>query len=197
MPLTDSDTGAGAVGGLRVQAAAVVTATAGAGAMLSLSAISIPVVLDTNSTPAHMVTQWIRIYHYGLIILPATCIATCMLYVYLAFSKRYVTNTSTNTPNHKDKHKHKTSHSHSRTYALAGVSTLAMVPFTWGVMAPTNNMLFALGEDGVELDELGLGAVRALVVRWSLLHVARSLFPLVGAIVGVMGLVRETLSDGQ
>ncbi|KAL4985709.1 DUF1772-domain-containing protein [Aspergillus falconensis] len=151
-----------------VQATAVIT-----GAMLCLSAIAVPVFLDTDHTSSHLVRQWARTYHYGHIILPAVCIATCGLYAYITLTKRA------------------TGRKHWRTYAAAGMTTLAMVPFTWVLMTPTNNTLFGLEKASSETGEDDLGAVRQLVVTWSWLHVTRSLFPLVGAIFGLRGLLED------
>ncbi|KAL4926159.1 anthrone oxygenase tpcL [Aspergillus undulatus] len=141
--------------------------------MLCLSAIAVPVFLDTDDTSSHLVRQWARTYHYGHIILPAVCIATCGLYAYITLSKRA------------------TSRKHWPTYAAAGVTTVAMVPFTWVLMTPTNNTLFGLEKASSETAEDEFGAVRQLVVTWSWLHVTRSLFPLVGAIVGFRGLLQD------
>ena len=143
------------------------------GAMMSLSAFVIPVLLDTDQDAKHMVRQWARLYHYGHIYLPALCVSTTGLYVYTSLSKRVVNNKQW-----------------SR-YALAATSTIAMVPFTWLVMTATNNTLFRL--DASEL-VMELGLVRGLVVRWAWLHVTRSLFPLVGAILGFMTLLQELRS---
>ncbi|KAL4867606.1 hypothetical protein BDV12DRAFT_198026 [Aspergillus spectabilis] len=156
-----------------VQAAAV--SHLNAGAMLCLSAIAVPVFLDTDTDSGHLVHQWARTYHYGHIILPAVCIATCGLYAYIGLNKRAA--------RRKD----------WRICAAAGLATIAMVPFTWVIMTPTNNTLFRLKETSVSASEppADLGAVRELVVRWSLLHATRSLFPLVGAVVGFRGLLHD------
>jgi hypothetical protein len=143
--------------------------------MLCLSAIAVPVFLDTDTDSGHLVRQWARTYHYGHIILPAVCIATCGLYAYIGLNKRAA--------GRKD----------WRTWAAAGVATIAMVPFTWVIMTPTNNTLFRLEAASVLASEppADLGAVRELVVRWSRLHATRSLFPLVGAVVGFRGLLHD------
>jgi hypothetical protein len=143
--------------------------------MLCLSAIAVPVFLDTDTDSGHLVRQWSRTYHYGHIILPAVCIATCGLYAYIGLNKRAA--------RRKD----------WRTWAAAGVATIAMVPFTWVIMTPTNNTLFRLEAASVLASEppADLGAVRELVVRWSWLHATRSLFPLVGAVVGFRGLLHN------
>lgn len=62
------------------------------------------------------------------------------------------------------------------------------MPFTWTVMAGTNDRLFRARAKGVEGKlEGGMEEVRGVVRRWNRLHVVRSLFPLVGAVVGLLG----------
>jgi len=73
---------------------------------------------------------------------------------------------------------------------MAIASTMAMVSFTWLVMAPTNETLFRLEEATGSGSMVEPGLVSGLAVRWAWLHVARSLFPLVGAIVGFTGLLQ-------
>ena len=167
---------------------------------MSLSAFVVPVLLDTDRDADHMLRQWARLYYYGHIYLPTLCVATCGLYGYTALSKRVAK-----------------SKQWSR-YLQAAASTIAMVPFTWIFMAPTNIHLFKL----VALDSFSdLGLVRGLVVKWAVsniswrrassilsgpvskqrthadpstaqwLHAARSFSPLVGAFLGFTTLLQE------
>jgi hypothetical protein len=142
--------------------------------MMSLSAFVVPVLLDTNDDADQILRQWARLYHYGHIYLPALCVSTCGLYGYAALSKRTA------------------NRNHWSRYALAAVSTIAMVPFTWLVMEPTNNILF-----GLEASEsaMELSLVRGLVVKWAWLHVTRSLSPLLGAFLGFTGLLQELRAE--
>lgn len=149
--------------------------------MTSLSAMPVPVFLDTNTDAAHMLRQWVRMYHYGHIYMPALCVATCGIYAYAARDSRAC----------------------SLRYALAAAVTLAMVPFTWLFMAPTNSTLFRLEEEaswggsgiegtGAAVGVAQLGYVQELVVRWGWLHLARCLFPVAGAALGWTGIMKET-----
>jgi hypothetical protein len=145
--------------------------------MISLSTIVIPVFLDTDTEPNQLLRHWARLYHYGHIYMPAVCVATCGLYGYTALSKRASVRKQW------------------RMYTVAGVATIAMVPFTWAIMAPTNNILFgleasALASSSASASVADLGAVRGLLVKWAWLHLVRSLFPLVGAIVGFTAVVQ-------
>ena len=67
---------------------------------------------------------------------------------------------------------------------LAGVITLSLVPFTWVTMTPTNYALFDLYDQGKAEKKVDFGQVRRLVVKWNWLHIVRSLFPLLGAVLG-------------
>ena len=149
---------------------------------MSLSAFAVPVLLDTNQDASHVLRQWARMYHYGHIYLPALCVATCGLYGCAALTRRWQ-DAAAGPAGSKGRN------GGWIRYALAAVATGVMVPFTWYVMVPTNNTLFRLGAPGSEAVPLEL--VRGLVVRWAWLHVARSLTPLVGALLGFSTLVRE------
>jgi hypothetical protein len=144
--------------------------------MTSLSLIAVPVLLDTNSAqPRRMVHQWARLYHYGHIYMPAVAVATSGLYIYTAMR-----NLATR------------GHNRWSIYAAAGVVTIAIVPFTWVFMDPTNNTLFELDElpkpSTHMVDE---AAVRQLLMKWALLHVFRSFLPMVGSIMGLIGALHD------
>jgi hypothetical protein len=72
-------------------------------------------------------------------------------------------------------------------FAVAGATTILMVPFTWIFMAPTNNTLFRLENESKVASVANLAEAQELVIKWSWLHVVRSLFPLAGAILGTTG----------
>lgn len=132
---------------------------------MSICFVSVPVILDTASGGAYLQTQWARLYHYGHYIMPAMAVGTGLLNGFIALS-----NARARIP--------------WRLFALAGVTTVSIAPFTWIFMLKTNNELFRLGAQstGVELSR-----VKQLVVRWTWLHFARSLFPVIGTIMAIMG----------
>ncbi|GIJ81543.1 hypothetical protein Asppvi_000042 [Aspergillus pseudoviridinutans] len=120
--------------------------------MACLSGVVVPVFLDTDTDASHLLRQWVRVYHYGHIYMPALGVATSGLYAYTAIRNR----------------------AHRQTYTLAALTTIAMVPFTWIFMAPTNNTLFhldGLATAGTSVAELG--AVQEILIRWSWLHLFR------------------------
>lgn len=145
----------------------------GPGAMMALSLMAIPLFLDTNTQSAHMLTQWVRLYHYGHLLLPSMSIGTFLLYGYTVIGKR-------------------ASGQPWLIYAVAGAVTVAMIPFTLIVMVPTNNTLFRL-EDEIKTKATitTLNEVQVLVTRWGRMHFVRSLFPLIGAVLGFSGILSE------
>jgi hypothetical protein len=135
--------------------------------MMGLSLLAVPVFLDTNTEAGHLLRQWVRLYHYGHQMMPAMAVTTLALYGYTARSRQ-------------------ASHKPWRIWGAAGLVTVAMVPFTWIAMTATNNSLFQLDRPRGVIE---LRRVRELVVTWGRLHVVRSLFPLVGAIIGWSGMM--------
>ncbi len=111
---------------------------------------------------------------------PALCAATCGLYGHAAVSSRRAGPAAAGPGSDRKPWLR---------YAIAAASIIAMVPFTWLVMAPTNNTLLELEPSGSAVTELGF--VRGLLVRWAWLHAVRSLSPLLGAVLGFTGLVQE------
>lgn len=164
--------------------------------MITLSTITVPVLLDTTTHPPQLLHQWVRTYHYGHISLPTISIATAIIYFYIAARQL-----SRKKP--------------WRKAALVGVLTVIMVPFTWVCMAATNDVLFGLQRESqmrdlnqTSYEDLGDGTgtgsgtgagsegegegdvatledVMELIVRWGWMHLVRSLFPLMAAVVGI------------
>lgn len=100
---------------------------------------------------------------------PTMALATCLIYSYAALKRR-------------------STQQAWGIFALAGLTTLSIAPFTWVFMVPTNNELFrleGLGKAGGL--KMGLEEAKELVSKWSRLHVVRSLLPLAGVVMGAMG----------
>lgn len=135
--------------------------------MMSLSLMAVPVLLETTSSAPQLFHQWVRMYHYGHQVLPTMAVGTLLLYSYTAVGRRGKKQSW-------------------GTLALAGLITAAILPFTWLVMVPTNNELFRLEAVSRKGDPTvkGIAEAKELVVKWAWLHLTRSLFPLVGAILG-------------
>lgn len=136
--------------------------------MMSLSLMAIPVLLDTTTQAPQLFHQWVRMYHYGHQVLPTLAVGTFLLYSYTSVKRRNARKSW-------------------GVSALAGVTTLSMLPFTWIFMVPTNNELFRLeGMSKAEPLVKGIVEAKELVVRWSWLHFTRSLLPLAGAVMGTV-----------
>lgn len=134
--------------------------------MMNISLLTVPVILDTTTQPSQLLTQWVRVYHYGHQVLPGISITTCALYTYAAFRKRAA--------------------GHAwRAFAVAGLTTLCMLPFTWTVMKPTINALFAAEMESKAGRVASWDAAVGLVTTWTMMHTTRVLFPLTGAILGL------------
>ncbi|MBE3044688.1 DUF1772 domain-containing protein [Candidatus Bathyarchaeota archaeon] len=131
-----------------------------------LSTIAVPVFLETNTEPGQLVRQWARLYHYGSLAAPPMAVTTFALYTYSALGL-----CAGGQP--------------WELLAAAGATTLFIVPFTLGVMLPTNNALHGLEARANAGEALKMEGLRALVVKWGWLHLVRSLFPLAGVLLGI------------
>lgn len=168
---------------------ALITGSLFSGAMLSLSLVAVPVLLDTTAAAPQLLYQWTRMYHYGHLALPTTAVATALLYAHAA---RRAKKEDAAARQSRSKPHNSSSAPRWQLLALAAAATLAMVPFTSLVMVPTNNELFRLQRESVmasSADVVGFAEVRRLVVSWSWMHLARSLMPLAGAVLGAVASV--------
>lgn len=139
---------------------------------MGLSLVAVPVFLDTDTEPSQLLTQFVRLYHYGHRLMPSMAVATFLLYGFASVKKR-----ASGRP--------------WLVQLLAGATTMIMVPFTWVVMAPTNNTLFQLDDQSSVDAAVDLGRVQMYIMKWGRLHVVRSLFPLAGAILGGTSLLQQ------
>jgi hypothetical protein len=136
---------------------------------MSLSLMAVPVLLETTTEAPQLLFQWVRMYHYGHQVLPTMAVGTFLLYSYTCIKRSRAKKPWA-------------------VFALAGVTTISMLPFTWFVMVPTNNELFRLEvASKVEPLVMGILGAKELVVKWSWLHFTRSLMPLAGAVLGTVG----------
>jgi hypothetical protein len=141
--------------------------------MSALSLMAVPVLLETTDEPTQLYRQWVTMYGHGHQVLPGLAIITAGLYARIALSLR-----STTRP--------------WSLFVLAGLTTVAIIPFTLVFMVPTNDLLFAL-EKGTEKGQGGMSIMDAkeLVLWWSRLHLMRSVMPLIGAVIGVSAVVKD------
>ncbi|TQV91535.1 hypothetical protein IF1G_09601 [Cordyceps javanica] len=136
------------------------------GAMMSLCFTSVPVILDTAADAKHLGRQWEQLFHYGHRIFPAMAVGIGLIHGYTAIVKRRCADRS------------------CWAFALAGVATVSIAPFTWAFMAATNRQLFELAPNLSQLSAAEmLSATKDLVVKWARLHLVRSLLPLAGTLL--------------
>jgi hypothetical protein len=136
--------------------------------MMSLSLMAVPVLLDTTTDAPQLFFQWVRMYHYGHLLLPTMSVGTFLLYIYISLRRRSAKQSWA-------------------LYLLAGAVTVSIVPYTWVVMVPTNNELFRLQKvSEVEPLVKGITEAKELVGKWSGMHLTRSFMPLAGAVIGTL-----------
>ena len=142
------------------------------GAMMGLSLVAVPVFLDTDIEASHLLSHFVRLYHYGHRIMPTLAVGTLGLYAFSP-SKAHAAGGSWRRP------------------LIAGLTTISLVPFTWIAMTTTNYALFGLHDQSQAEDTVDYVVARTLVARWNVLHVVRSLFPLLGAIIGGRHILKQ------
>lgn len=134
-------------------------------------------------TPAsHLTHQFLNIYNKGKILFPSIAVTSVLLYSYVAYALRDVRNGRL-----------------SRLYLAAASLTIGVVPYTIGLMMPTNKLLEAHAtrddngnasvdqKDQKEKDEVRQAQDRevpALLEKWTRLNAVRGVFPLLGAALG-------------
>ncbi|KZL87109.1 acetyltransferase [Colletotrichum incanum] len=134
-----------------------------AGATASLSMFSVPAILQSGSEPAHALRLWQHIFLNGASTGPKVALVTFLSLAYSAYD-RYSQGVAW------------------KPYAIAGVLSLAIVPFTIIFMSSTNNALIA-GAQGVKT--FGLSETTELLTRWRALNFVRSFISLASASVGL------------
>ena len=135
--------------------------------MMSLFLLTIPVILETTTAPQQLLHQWHRIFYRGHIQGPLISIATGLLYSYAAYQRSLRGGAW-------------------KPFAVSAAITVAMIPFTWVFMANVNNALFK----AVEVTEKGgqgdWKEAEGLVRSWGAWNAVRALFPLSGAVLGLL-----------
>lgn len=133
---------------------------------MTISLISIPVALQTATEPSHLLHQWTRMYYYGHRLHPTIAALTSTVYGYCAWQR-------------------KAANKSWSALALAGLVTVSITPFTWLFILPTNKAIKDLASESQDAALVGIDDVRRLVVKWSWMHLVRSVFPLVGGIIAM------------
>lgn len=74
----------------------------------------------------------------------------------------------------------------SMMHIVSGTITMSMIPFTWIFILGVNTKLFRAIGDQTTSQVVNIDRIRGLVQRWRWLNVVRAMFPLTGAIVGMV-----------
>lgn len=138
--------------------------------MTSLSMISVPVLLETATDSPQLLRQWSRMYHYGHLTMPSMAVGTLLLHACTALQLRALGKPWW-------------------IFACAGAATIAIAPFTWTVMGGTNGELFERLERASSKENAAadLQEIKGLMKHWSWLHLMRSMLPLAGTALAVVG----------
>lgn len=135
---------------------------------MNLFLLTIPVLLETTQQTSQLLHQWSRVFYSGHRKGPAISIATGLIYSLAAWNKHAAGNPW-------------------RIFALAGATTVSMVPYTWIFMQSTNNALFRAEARTKSEQEQSWKEAESLVKAWNRYNAVRALFPLTGAILGLLG----------
>ncbi|KAH0255972.1 DUF1772-domain-containing protein, partial [Aureobasidium melanogenum] len=146
------------------------------GNISALSLISIPAVAniknDSSLSNAHAVRIWQQNYQRGATQNPPIALGASASLGYLAWSLRNLRTATV------------VGLRPSALFAIAAVSTIAIVPFTIVLMRPTNNELLGLAARA-QKDETSVAEtkdVEGLLERWTALNRVRGVLPMVGAV---------------
>ncbi|RAL16071.1 DUF1772 domain-containing protein [Aspergillus homomorphus CBS 101889] len=148
------------------------------GNIFSLSLMGIPPLIEAHHREkiplSTTVKQWRTIYTYGAQRAPLIALSTASTFLYLAWGVRESTPLSLITARHS-----------SKVYCAAAALVLGIVPFTLTFMKKTNDRLTQWARHESEWTADADAEVEGLLWKWTWLNAARSLFPLLGGLVGL------------
>ncbi|KAG9631630.1 DUF1772-domain-containing protein, partial [Aureobasidium melanogenum] len=153
------------------------------GNISALSLISIPAVAnikqDSSLSNAHAVRLWQQNYQRGASQNPPIALGAAVSLGFLAWSLRNLRITTV------------VGLGPGALFAIAAVSTMAIVPFTIVFMRPTNNKLLTLAAKAKK-DELSVKEtedVEGLLERWTALNRLRGVLPMIGAVCACVAVI--------
>ena len=147
-----------------------------AGAQFAIAYFAVPPFL-LSPTPL-VLRQWDVMYNRGAALIPPLALISTSAFGWLAYKVAA-----------PDK---------ARLYATAAASVFGIIPYTLLVMLPTNKKLQKKVEEANkskakdELVETGVAkgeSAKELVDKWNTLHLGRSFFPLISALLGTWAAV--------
>ncbi|KAF2000838.1 hypothetical protein P154DRAFT_491037 [Amniculicola lignicola CBS 123094] len=146
-----------------------------AGGMNLVSMLTVPMILTTTPPDSSLLLrQWNFVYNSGHKLGPKLSVTGGLIYFAAAWA----------------------SQERGRSvalYAISGVLTMSMIPFTWLFILRINSAIFLEIEKGRAGGSTNLAQAQYLVGRWRSLNIARTFFPLFGAALGLLtvcGVVR-------
>ncbi|KAF9887102.1 hypothetical protein FE257_010596 [Aspergillus nanangensis] len=149
------------------------------GNIVTYSMATVPAILHTvhhDGLPLSLaVKTWRNAYELGKAQNPKIAAVTAASFLYCAWAVRAGTSLAPLTPRNSP-----------LLYGVAAVLTVGIVPWTLGVMMPTNNRLLAKADSKGELSQQSCAEVEPLLQKWIKLNVVRGLLPFLGAISGVI-----------
>lgn len=136
--------------------------------MAACSVIGVPPL--ALAPPELATKQWAKLYYIGRARGPTISAAGLLAYIYLAYASG-----------------HTVSPAEGYAYLAAGATTIAIVPYTFVAMMPTNNEIEQLAGETEKAAASG-ERVRYLMRKWYKLNLVRSIFPLSGFVIGLLAL---------
>ncbi|PVI02102.1 hypothetical protein DM02DRAFT_653856 [Periconia macrospinosa] len=139
-----------------------------AGGMNLVSMLAVPMILATTPPDASLLLrQWHFVFNSGHKLGPKLAVTSGLIYWSAAWAARERGKTLA-------------------LYASSGVLTMSMIPFTWLFILRVNSGIFLEIEKDRSGGPTDLAHAQNLVRRWRKLNIARTLFPIVGAILGLL-----------
>jgi hypothetical protein len=150
-----------------------------AGQVASFSIFTIPRLLE-SPTPL-MLRQWKAMFYAGKSVGQPGGIVIALSYFYLA----YASHTSSSLPF--------TSNVNGISYAVSGLLSIGIVPYTLTVLMPTNLAIFKREEEVSKAEKegksvqasAGEGSAQDLLKRWAALNLGRAFLVTASAVLGV------------
>jgi len=134
--------------------------------------MTIPALLHPHPLPSTVLAQFSRLYLLGARITPPIAVVSALSFFHTA----YTVYSFHGHPNWK--------------WLAAGAAcVVGTIPFTLGVMMPTNKELLMRAENGVSLEGLMERETRALLEKWGRLNLVRGLLGLLGSVLAVSTLL--------
>ncbi|KAI4227251.1 MAG: hypothetical protein L6R36_002571 [Xanthoria steineri] len=138
-----------------------------AGTLYTMSTIAVPTILAGQTNPSLLVSHWNSMFRAGSKVGPTLVALGAVNYLYAAWGA-YNSNYDTRV---------------WKGFAAAGLSTMAVAPYTVMFLASTNSALLAQATE-TTLNEV---QVRGLVEQWAFLNLLRAGIPIVSTALGLYG----------